>query len=108
MPRHAWPSSPTASRMKEVQQVIRGEGAHSRRKPLRLPLGPAIVWRLLSVLVMGLFGANLLAPGAAVAKTSPTALNVVVVGDFDSFGAATSTNAALRAAPPPTLAALNQ
>jgi hypothetical protein len=100
----------TESVTKEVKQVIRAKGAHRRRKPPRFALGPSAGWRVLSVLAMGLFGAILLAPGAAVAKTAPVkaSLNVVVIGDLYSYGAATSSNADLRHAAPPTLQALNQ
>lgn len=100
----------TESVTKEVMQVIRAKGAHRRRKAPRFALGPSAGWRVLSVLAMGLFGAILLAPGAAVAKSAPAkaSLNVVVIGDLYSYGAATSSNAELRHAAPPTLQALNQ
>jgi hypothetical protein len=46
--------------------------------------------------------------GRTSAKTPPPTLNVVVVGDFYSYGYAASADRALRLAVPPTLAALNQ
>jgi hypothetical protein len=98
--------------MKGVTRVIRSKGAHRRPREWNVPLmtlGPTLKWpwRVFSVLLMGLLGGFLLAPGAAMAKTKPS-LNVVVIGDPFSYGYATSANAALRQATPPTLEALNQ
>lgn len=98
--------------MKGVTRVIRTRGTHRRPREWNIPLlalGPTLKWpwRVFSVVMMGLLGGFLLAPGAALAKTE-TSLNVVVLGDPFSFGYATSANAALREAAPPTLAALNQ
>jgi hypothetical protein len=60
------------------------------------------------------FFAIMVAPGAAVAQAGTTesqprpALNVVVIGDFYSYGYASSADPALRSSAPPTLQALNQ
>jgi hypothetical protein len=77
--------------------------------------GAAQHWRLLSSLMLALLAAILLVrPGAAVAQIggaktqAKPALNVVVIGDFYSYGYAYSTDPALRGSVPPTLQALNQ
>jgi hypothetical protein len=98
--------------MKGVTRVIRSKGTHRRPWEWNVPLmalGPTLKWpwRVFSVLMMGLLGLFLLAPGAAMAKTKAS-LNVVVIGDPFSFGYASSANATLRDSTPPTLAALNQ
>ena len=92
--------------------MTRARGAHRRPMERNVPLltlRPAVSWpwRVASVVMMGLLGGILLAPGAALAKTKST-LNVVVVGDFFSYGYASSQNAALKQETPPTLEALNQ
>ena len=82
-----------------------------------LALGPGAAphWRLLSSLMLALLAAILLVrPGAAMAQAggakaqAKPALNVVVIGDFYSYGYAYSADPALRGSVPPTLQALNQ
>ncbi|HEY4849369.1 MAG TPA: hypothetical protein VII22_01160, partial [Streptosporangiaceae bacterium] len=77
--------------------------------------GAALHWRLLSSLMLALLAAILLVrPGAAVAQAGEAktqakpVLNVVVIGDFYSYGYAYSADPVLRGSVPPTLQALNQ
>ena len=91
--------------------------SHSRQQgqdPRRaLALAGARQWRLFSLLMLVLLAAVLLV-GPASAKTGSAgapakpALNVVVIGDFYSYGYAHSTDPALRRTAPPALQALNQ
>src|SRR6266699_4173782 len=82
---------------------------------IALRRGPAWRWRLVSSLVLAILAAILLVrPGPAVARAESLkarpgpALNVVVIGDFYSYGYASSADPDLRSSAPPTLQALNQ
>lgn len=96
-----------------------GKRSHSQEKghTLRLTLGPGAswYWRLCSLLLLALLVSILIPrPSAALAATAgPKAppkpnLNVVVIGDFYSYGYATSADKTLQDSAPPTLQALNQ
>jgi hypothetical protein len=80
-----------------------------------LRLGAVWHWRLFSaVLLLALLPAVMLVrPDMANAANGPTSgvkatLNVVVLGDFYSYGYSSSVDPTLRSASPPTLQALNQ
>lgn len=107
------------SATKEVMRVIIRTRLRPEKKgsDLRLALrpGPTWQWRLFSSLMLAILVAILLVrPGSAATraenlKTRPgPALNVVVMGDFYSYGYASSADPGLRSATPPTLQALNQ
>jgi len=97
--------------------VIRAKRSFSQKKasiPRQRAVrhAPAWPWRLGSVLMVVLL-ATVLAPKSEAAVASrkipvKPKLNVVVIGDFYSYGYATSSQAMLRKSVPPTLQALNQ
>ena len=104
---------------KEVRFVTSGKRSRSQEKghTLRLTLVPGAswYWRLCSWLVLALLISILIPrPSAALAAAAgPKAppkpnLNVVVIGDFYSYGYATSADKTLQESAPPTLQALNQ
>jgi hypothetical protein len=104
---------------KEVKRVTSVKRSHSQTDGLvpglALRPGAAPRWRLLSSLMLALLAAILLVrPSAAIAQTggaktqAKPVLNVVVIGDFYSYGYAYSADPALRGSVPPTLQALNQ
>jgi hypothetical protein len=89
------------------------ENGHLSR--LALGLDVAWPWRLASVLMLAFLAVILIPqPDAAMAAAShpkapaKPALNVVVIGDFYSYGYADSADHALQRSAPPTLQALNQ
>jgi hypothetical protein len=103
----------------EVGRVTSGKHSHSQEKgnTFRLTLVPGAswYWRLCSLLMLALLASILIPrPSAALAATAgPKAppkpeLNVLVIGDFYSYGYATSADKTLRDSAPPTLQALNQ
>jgi hypothetical protein len=105
--------------VKEVRFVTSGKRSHSQEKGhiLRLTLVPGAswYWRLCSLLLLAILVSILIPrPSAALAATAgPKAppkpnLNVVVIGDFYSYGYATSADKTLQDSAPPTLQALNQ
>src|SRR6266567_1578964 len=109
----------TESVAKEVTRVTSAKRSFSQKKvsiPRQaLRQETAWHWRLGSVLMVVLL-ASILTPksDAAVAAAAglkvpaKPELNVVVIGDFYSYGYATSSEATLRKSVPPTLQALNQ
>ena len=98
--------------------MISAKRSHSQENRYRsqLVLGPGTAWpwRLASLLMLALLAAILLPqPDAAAATGGPKvpakpALNVVVIGDFYSYGYASSADRALQRSTPPTLQALGQ
>lgn len=106
--------------MKEVMRVARAKRSFSKNKvsiPRRraLRLEPAWHWRLGSALMVLTLASILTPKSDAVAATTAglktpakPKLNVVVIGDFYSYGYATSSKATLRKSVPPTLQVLNQ
>ncbi|MDX6334662.1 MAG: hypothetical protein QOG05_2002 [Streptosporangiaceae bacterium] len=99
--------------------MISGKRSHSQRTRhmgrLALPQSATWPWRFASLLMLALLATILLprpemalaVAGGPKAPAKP-ALNVVVIGDFYSYGYAGSTDPALQRSTPPTLQALNQ
>jgi hypothetical protein len=107
----------TESVAKEVTRVAHAKRSRSQKKvSIRrrqaVHREPAWYWRLGSVLMVSALGFILAPKSVAVAADLKTPakpeLNVVDIGDFYSYGYATSPKATLRKSAPPTLQALNQ